>query len=167
MKDYLGKFHPSVLAGALWATFAAFIVHRRLKKLGLKATVPPPPRLSPRAGRGVAGALRRLEPTCLEKALVQQAWLASHGLMKEVVIGVPPDGMHKDPAHAWVDGIDTLSPTRYIELHRLPPPPFGPNPKTLESGPLAMDSHRARDHSCGEIAGVSSAMPPAASHPDR
>lgn len=121
VRHRLGKFRPSVLAGASWATYAALVVRWRLKRVGLKACVPKPPRLSRRAGRGVAGALRRLEPTCLERALVQQAWLASHGVLKEVVIGIPPDGMHKDPAHAWVDGIDSLSPTRYLELHRLPP----------------------------------------------
>lgn len=167
MKGYLGKFHPSVLAGALWATFAAFVVHRRLERLGLKATVPPPPRLSRRAGRGVAAALRRLEPTCLEKALVQQAWLASHGVMKEVVIGVPPDGMHKDPAHAWVDGIDAASPTKYIELHRLPPPSSErrrqqtvDRPPTLgASGPAAQPRNRLAD--------VSSAVPPASPPRDR
>ncbi len=165
MKGYLGKFHPSVLAGALWATFAAFVVHRRLERLGLKATVPPPPRLSRRAGRGVAGALRRLEPTCLEKALVQQAWLASHGVMKEVVIGVPPDGMHKDPAHAWVDGIDALSPTRYVELHRLPPPSFSHNLRPSKSAPLALDTtgDTARDR----LTGMGSTTPPATPYPDR
>ena len=144
VKDYLGKFHPSVLAGALWATLAAFVVHRRLEKLGLKATVPRPPRLSRRAGRGVAGALRRLEPTCLEKALVQQAWLSSHGVLKEVVIGLPPDGMHKDPAHAWVDGIDQLSPARYLELHRLPPPPSRRGSQPSEDQPLVLGSMGTR-----------------------
>lgn len=120
MKAYVGKFHPSVLAGALWATFAALVVRRRLKSTGLGASAPRPPHLSRRAGRGVAGALRHLEPTCLEKALVQQAWLASQGITRDVVIGVPPDGMHNAPAHAWVDGVDTVSPTKYLELHRLP-----------------------------------------------
>lgn len=156
-----------MLAGASWATYAALVVRWRLNRVGLKARVPKPPWLSHRAGRGVVGALRRLEPTCLERALVQQAWLASHGVMKEVVIGVPPDGMHKNPAHAWVDGIDALSPTRYIELHRLPPPSFGRNAKTSESAPSGMESHRAGDHSCGETTGLSSVMPPAASHLDR
>jgi hypothetical protein len=167
VKGYLGKFHPSVLAGALWATFAAFVVHRRLEKAGLKASVPRPPRLSGRAGRGVAGALRRLEPTCLEKALVQQAWLASHGVMKEVVIGVPPDGMHKDPAHAWVDGIDAVSPTRYIELHRLPPPPLGPGPGPSGDQPLVLGNMGTRGKATEEPAGLSPAVPPAASNPDR
>jgi hypothetical protein len=167
VKDYLGKFHPSVLAGAFWATFAALVVHWRLEKVGLKASVPRPPRLSGRAGRGVAGALRRLEPTCLEKALVQQAWLASHGVMKEVVIGVPPDGMHKDPAHAWVDGLDPLSPNRYLELHRLPPPSFSHDLTPSKGRPLALDNLGAKDQTRGDTTGLSPAVPPAASNPDR
>lgn len=116
------RLHPVVLLGALWATFAARVVRRRLKRDGLQASVPWPPQLGPRATRGVTGALRRLEPTCLEKALVQQAWLASRGTMRDVVIGVPPGGMPAEPAHAWVDGTDSVSAKNYVELHRLPPP---------------------------------------------
>lgn len=68
----------------------------------------------------MAGALHRLEPTCLERALVEQAWLASQGVIRDVVIGVLPDGMRNGPAHAWVDNVDVASPTRYPELYRLP-----------------------------------------------
>jgi hypothetical protein len=68
------------------------------------------------------GALSRLKPTCLERALVLQTWLAAHGTLRDVVIGVPPTGMKSGPAHAWVDGTDRVSPLNYLELHRLPPP---------------------------------------------
>lgn len=122
MNARLQKFHPSVLLGALWATFAVLLVRRRLKKLGLKTTVPRPPRFDRRAGRGVVVALRRLKPTCLERALVLQAWMASQGVTRDVVIGVPPDGMRNDPAHAWVDGTDVVSPDKYVEFHRLAAP---------------------------------------------
>jgi Transglutaminase-like superfamily len=98
------------------------LVRRRLKRQGLRARVPPPPRLRAGSGRGVAAVLRRLEPTCLEKALVEQAWMAANGIPRDVVIGVLPGGMKDGPAHAWVDGTDTLSPSQYLELHRLPPP---------------------------------------------
>ena len=118
----MGRFHPSVLAGALWATTAAWLVRRRLKRSGLNASVPAPFHLGSRAERGVAGALQRLEPTCLERALVQQTWLAYHGKPRDVVIGVPLGGMQSGPAHAWVDGTDAVSPTKYQELHRLAPP---------------------------------------------
>jgi hypothetical protein len=67
-------------------------------------------------------ALSRLKPTCLERALVLQAWLASQGTARDVVIGVPRDGMKAGPAHAWVDGTDTVSAEEYVELHRLRPP---------------------------------------------
>ena len=50
------------------------------------------------------GALARLKPTCLERALVLEAWLAAEGTLRDVVIGVLPDGMKSAPAHAWVDG---------------------------------------------------------------
>lgn len=43
MMAYAEKFHPAVLAGALWATFAAFMVRRRLKSSGIGASAPRPP----------------------------------------------------------------------------------------------------------------------------
>lgn len=125
----MARFHPAVLIAALWAAAAARLVRRRLKRDGLRARVPRPPRVGPRGGRGVRAALRRLSPSCLERALVEQIWLASQGMPRDVVIGVPHDGMKEAPAHAWVDGIDDLSPTHYLELHRLPPPIVTARPK--------------------------------------
>jgi hypothetical protein len=116
------RLHPALLAGALWALVATQVVRRRLKQDGVHARVPRPPRVGRRGGQGVRAALRRLSPTCLERALVEQAWLASVGTPRDVVIGVPPQGIKEAPAHAWVDGMDTVSPTQYLELHRLPPP---------------------------------------------
>lgn len=115
------RFHPEVVLAAAWAAFAARHVRRQLKRAGVNAKVMPPPKLSRRGGRGVAAALRRLEPTCLERALVEQAWLASQGTNLDVVIGVPLTGMQNAPAHAWVDGRDLDSPSKYNEIHRLPP----------------------------------------------
>jgi len=111
-----------VLLGALWATLAARLVRRRLKTSGVRTRVPRPPRLGPKGGRGVNAALGRLKPSCLERALVLQAWLAAHGNPRDVVIGVPHGGMKSGPAHAWVEGTDTVSPERYLELYRLRPP---------------------------------------------
>jgi Transglutaminase-like superfamily len=68
------------------------------------------------------GALSRLKPTCLERALVLQAWLAAQGKPLDVVIGVPRTGMKSGPAHAWVDGTDARALASHLELHRLPPP---------------------------------------------
>jgi hypothetical protein len=115
------RFNPTVLRGALWAAVSARLVRRRLKHQGLQASVPRPPRLGAEATRGVMGALRRLEPTCLERALVEQAWLASQGIRRDVVIGVLRDGFESGPAHAWVDGTSRSAEATYIELHRLPP----------------------------------------------
>jgi len=92
--------YPSVLVGVLWATLPARVARYRLKRAGIQASVPRPAHLSPRAGRGVMGALFGLEPTCLERALVQQSSLASQGILRDVVIGVPANGIGKDPAHA-------------------------------------------------------------------
>ncbi len=66
-------------------------------------------------------ALSRLKPTCLERALVLQAWMVAQGSARDVVIGVPQGGMKSGPAHAWVDGTDPLSTTTFLELHRIPP----------------------------------------------
>jgi hypothetical protein len=115
------RLHPAVLAGALWATIAAFLVRRRLRTDGVDARVPRVPRLGPQARPGVMGALSRLKPTCLERSLVMQAWLLRQGVPRDVVIGIPPDGMKSSPAHAWVDGTDPVSAGAYLELHRLPP----------------------------------------------
>jgi hypothetical protein len=46
--------------------------------------------------------LRRLEPSCLERALVLQRWLAAHGEPRVVVIGVTAAQDFR--AHAWLDG---------------------------------------------------------------
>jgi hypothetical protein len=117
------RLSPTALRGALWATLSARLVRRRLKHQGLQARVPRPPRLGAEGTRGVIGALRRLEPTCLERALVEQAWLASQGVKRDVVIGVLPDGLQSGPAHAWVDGTSRAAEATYIELHRLRPRP--------------------------------------------
>jgi hypothetical protein len=117
------RLNPAVLRGALWAAIAARLIRYRLKRHGLKARVPRPPRLRPEAARGVMGVLRRLDPTCLERALVEQAWLASQGIKRDVIIGVLRDGFESGPAHAWVDGTSFASEATYVELHRLPPRP--------------------------------------------
>lgn len=124
-RRWAGRFRPSVLIGATWATLAFWGIRRRLKSTGVKARVKPPLWLPTRAGPGVGAALRRWQPTCLERALVHQAWLTSRGTDRDVVIGVPHAGMANEPAHAWVDGYDLVSPSKYLELHRLAAPLVG------------------------------------------
>jgi len=111
-----------VLAAALWAAVAVRLARRRLRSKGVQARVPLPPRLGPGAFRGAQAVLRRYSPTCLERALVEQAWLAANGSRRDVVIGVPEGGLQEAPAHAWVDGNNPSPAGRYLELHRLPPP---------------------------------------------
>jgi Transglutaminase-like superfamily len=64
-------------------------------------------------------ALSRLQATCLEAAVVRQRWLAAHGDLRDIVIGVLPSGLRDNPAHAWVDGTDSRAASAYLELHRL------------------------------------------------
>jgi hypothetical protein len=115
------RLRPAVLAGATWAMFAVCLARRRLRLHGTRAYVPFPSRLPAASARGVNGVLHRLSPTCLERALVAQAWRAAHGDLRDIVIGVPPDGLKRAPAHAWLDGVDTASPLVHVEIHRMPP----------------------------------------------
>lgn len=117
------RVRPDVLIAALWASFAARLVRKRLRRHGIAAHVPRPPHLGATAGKGVSAALSRLHPTCLERALVLQAWFVRQGQPRDVVIGIPRSGMRTGPAHAWVDGTDRSSVSQYLELHRLPPRP--------------------------------------------
>jgi hypothetical protein len=64
---------------------------------------------------------RRPSSTCLERALVRQRWLASHGSRRDVVIAVQaPDDAFQ--AHAWVDGDPDEQEGSFHELLRLPAP---------------------------------------------
>ena len=64
--------------------------------------------------------LRRASPTCLERALIIQSWLAAHGTPRDVVIGVRR-GFEGYGAHAWVDGSEPDSVVEFAELHRISP----------------------------------------------
>jgi hypothetical protein len=115
------RLRAAVLVGALWATLASLVVRRRLKRSGVRTRAPLPLCLGRTAGQGVMAALSRLEATCLERSLVLQAWLVSRGIPRDVVIGVPTDGMKTGPAHAWVDSVDSVPATTHLEMHRLRP----------------------------------------------
>jgi hypothetical protein len=73
------------------------------------------------ARRGVYALLRRRPHTCLERALVLQAWESAHGNVRDVVIGVDPRGM-EFAAHAWLSGEPDAEAPRFEELMRLPAP---------------------------------------------
>lgn len=117
------RFAPSTLRAAWWALRAVRKARRDLVQDGVRTVVSPPPRGLPWASRtGVNGVLNRTNPTCLERALVLQTWLARHGRPYDIVIGVAtdPDGTLR--AHAWVDG-ETVGtePAEYDEIHRIGP----------------------------------------------
>lgn len=119
----VGRFAPVTLYAAAWTVWAVARTRRSLKVDGLAAVrVAPPGRLPPGAGRGVLAVLRRLEPTCLERSLVLQSWLASHGRRYDVVVGVAREGRDMK-AHAWL-GYEVPPPDAhgFRELHRIPPP---------------------------------------------
>lgn len=106
------------LRGAWWAWRTVHRVRRELRDRPLDAVrVPTPHGLPARAGRGVLAVLRRLEPTCLERSLVLQRWLALHGEPRPVVIGVKAPAAEFS-AHAWLEG---ESPAGYQEIARILP----------------------------------------------
>lgn len=140
------RTRPNVILASLWVVFAARLIRRRLRRDGVSAHAPRPPRIAPQTGRSVLATLAKINPTCLEHAYVVQAWLANRGHLHDIVIGIPPDGLHTGPAHAWVDGLDSPPLDRYLELHRVspPPPPLRPTLTALEclSRTIAALSHR-------------------------
>ena len=82
-------------------------------------SLPRVPRLPQRGQPGVAAVLRRARYTCLERALVRQAWYAAHGDRRDVVIGVraPSAGF---ATHAWLEGDVPCHTEAFAELARKP-----------------------------------------------
>jgi Transglutaminase-like superfamily len=94
----------AAMRGAAWTLRALRRTRRSLHRDGLRATVvPAPPNLPAHAGRGVSFVLGRTSPTCLERSLVLQRWLASQGVHRDVVIGVARMDANV-AAHAWLEG---------------------------------------------------------------
>jgi hypothetical protein len=115
------RLRPSVIVGAAWALIATKNVRRGLRTAGLAISPLNAPRLWGHAESGVHGVLHRLSPTCLERALVKQAWMAAHGRLVDVVIGVPRAGFATSSAHAWLDGAPSAHTADYIEVQRIAP----------------------------------------------
>jgi transglutaminase superfamily protein len=108
------------LRAAVWAARALRYVRRELRDRPLREVrVPAPPALPEHAARGVFAALRRVEPSCLERSLVLQRWMASHGDPREVVVGVSAPGAFR--AHAWLAGEHPPEGAGFAELMRLAP----------------------------------------------
>jgi Transglutaminase-like superfamily len=114
------KLDPASLRAAWW-TLLALRRTRRSLRLGpvTGVHVAPPPRLPDRAGRGVNAVLRRFDSTCLERALVLQAWERARGDGRDVVIGVR-GSRGEFAAHAWLDGEQNGDLGAYEELMRVP-----------------------------------------------
>jgi Transglutaminase-like superfamily len=115
------RLKPTVLLAAAWALVSVISVKSQLRRGRARPTVLRPPPLPRRAGVGMDGVLKRLPSTCLESALVRQAWLIAQQEPRDVVIGVPRSGLTREPAHAWLDGLDQTSPRVFLELHRIAP----------------------------------------------
>jgi hypothetical protein len=110
---------PATLRAAWWALRAVTAARSELRTRPFESVVvAAPPSLPGHAVRGVHAVLRRREPTCLERSLVLQRWLAAHGDPRDVIIGVlaPAAGFG---AHAWLEGERPSSPFR--ELTRVAP----------------------------------------------
>ncbi|MGU3432756.1 lasso peptide biosynthesis B2 protein [Actinomycetes bacterium M1A6_2h] len=90
------------MRAAVWTFRSCRQAKRALRVSGIRTVVPPPPRLSAGDRRGVDAVLRRLSPTCLERSLVLQRWLASNSVQSEVIIGVRKESQDFT-AHAWLD----------------------------------------------------------------
>ena len=111
------------LRAALWAQLALLEARWGLRHGGIDrvAVNRPPDGLPPGAERGVYALLRRRPHTCLERALVLQAWESAHGNVRDVVIGVDSRGP-EFTAHAWLAGELDGDDARFWELMRLPAP---------------------------------------------
>jgi hypothetical protein len=105
----VNRLRVTNLRAAWWAIRTARRTRRLLEAQGLDAalTPPPPPRLPARAERGVRGALRRWNESCLVNAIVLQAWEAAHGRRRDLLVGITGPGDFS--AHAWLDG-DAVPP---------------------------------------------------------
>jgi hypothetical protein len=111
---------PATLRGAVWAARSLRRVRRDLRAQPLrKVHVPPPPALPEHAARGVFAALRRVDPSCLERSLVLQRWMSSQGDPRDVVVGISAPGAFR--AHAWLAGETPPPGAGFAELMRLAP----------------------------------------------
>jgi hypothetical protein len=120
---------PSSARAAWWAWTSLRRSRADLRELGLRARVTPPPAAALTGDIGVRAVLRTVTPTCLERCLVLQAWLAAHGSEVDIVVGVPRDSARPlgpaNPAHAWLATESTPALTQqYAVLRRIT---FGPS----------------------------------------
>ena len=65
--------------------------------------------------------LSRRDPSCLERSLVLQRWLAAHGDPRDVVVGTEGGARTSFTAHAWLEGEPQPDGHNYVEMIRLAP----------------------------------------------
>jgi hypothetical protein len=107
------------LRAAVWALLALPSPSLPQARTMTDVDVAPPPVLPRSAGRGVRAMMRRTAPTCLERALVLQAWGIAQGDARDVVIGVNGTG-DRFAAHARLEGGPDGERSVCRELMRVP-----------------------------------------------
>jgi hypothetical protein len=107
---------------ALWAWRALRTARARLRHGEVRGVrLPAPPPVNTSGARAVRLVLNVTRASCLERSLVLQRWLASHGVARDVIVGTEGGTRSGFTAHAWLEG-ETLPPGRsYVELIRLSP----------------------------------------------
>jgi hypothetical protein len=93
-------------------------VRRRLPIEGTATRIPLAAGMGPRGWWGIRVAFLATQPTCLERALLLQAWMGGYAEPPDVVIGIR-NGSDGVQAHAWVDERDPWFDPSYTELTRL------------------------------------------------
>lgn len=116
----LHKLRPSYLRAALWAGRALRSVRRDLRSKPLaEVQAPSVPLAEGLAENGVKAILRVNKASCLERAILWQAWNSAKGQERDLVIGVtaPVGGFR---AHAWLEGDPPCHTEDFTEITRRP-----------------------------------------------
>ena len=115
------RFSLANLRAAWWAFRTARRTKRSLRAGGLDGALPasPPPQLPRGAERGVRAVLRRRGESCLVRSIVLQAWYASQGEPRDLIVGVREPG-DAFAAHAWLEGETPHGSGPFDELLRRP-----------------------------------------------
>ncbi len=112
---------PSLRA-AVWAFRSARRAAMGVREAQAGApSIPPPPPVGPRGEQAVRTVLELPRYSCLQRAVVRQAWDAAQGMPRELVIGVIPRGAAVG-AHAWLEGDPPEEYEGFVELARWPSP---------------------------------------------
>ena len=101
-----------------WAFRQLRDVHERLPIEGAATRIPLAAGMGPRGWLGIQLAFVATQPTCLERALLLQAWMGGYTDPPDVVIGIR-NGSEGVEAHAWVEDRDPWFDPSYTELTRL------------------------------------------------